>query len=266
MGTYVLQMGHVPRTRGSTGAPGEQGYNEAVCNAAARMLRDRGHVVHVIPADPLSYPRGDVFVAVHYDGSDSPSARGASVGYRDEAGQREAHKWKVAYQRAGFSGGFRGDNYTRGLSGYYGTGRSNCDASYILEGGFGSHPIEGPWLRSAEGINTCARAIVMALTGYNPPPKEDAVTPGEIESIARAVWSQDLNGKPAGNRATDTDVRGEQNQDALARLASLFTKTFEGRNVARDLRGLRRGVRAVLHAVGVSKERLHPDDDDFINS
>lgn len=178
MGTYVLQMGHVPRTRGSTGAPGEQGYNQAVCNEAKRLLLEQGHAVHVIPADPAFYPRGDVFVAVHYDGSDNPRARGASVGYRDAAGQRWALRWKEAYQRLGWFGGFRQDNYTAGLRGYYGTGRSNCDASFILEGGFGSHPTEGPFLRSPRGIAMCAQAIVLALTGgiagpVIPPPEQE---------------------------------------------------------------------------------------------
>lgn len=177
MGVYVLQKGHVPRTRGATGAPGEQGYNQAVCNEAARILRGQGHTVHVIPADPESYPAGDVFVAVHYDGSNSPQARGASVGYRDAGGQYWAQRWKEAYQRLGWFGGFRQDNYTAGLRGYYGTGRSNTDDSFILEGGFGSHPTEGPFLRSPRGIAMCAQAIAVALTGKAgpvvPPPSED---------------------------------------------------------------------------------------------
>lgn len=202
MAVYVLQKGHVPRTRGATGAPGEQAYSTAVCNEAAARLRSLGHTVHVIPADPVSWPTGDVFVAVHYDGSNNKSARGASVGYRNAAGQHWAHRWKVAYQRLGWFGGFRQDNYTAGLRGYYGTGRSRTNASFILEGGFGSHPTEGAFLRSPKGISMCAQAIVMALTGdpgsappVKPEPEKEKDQPMKSgERSARVkTWQHALN-------------------------------------------------------------------------
>lgn len=96
--------------------------------------------------------------------------------------------------------------------------------------------------------------------------KEDDVTQDDIEAIAQAVWAKELNGKRADSRITDADVRTAQNQDILSTLVGYLRDRFGHRNIAQDLRGLRRGVRAALHHIGVDKDRLIPDDDDFINS
>lgn len=167
----VLQQGHVPRKRGSTGAPGEQDYARAVTaditDNAAALLRAAGHRARVIGADQR-VPRSDAFVAVHYDGSTNSSAKGASVGYRNSRSRALAHAWKRAYDRAGHRWGFRSDNYTPALARYYGTGRAHragTPRAIIIEGGFGSHPREGAWLRSREGARACAEAIFEATTG-----------------------------------------------------------------------------------------------------
>lgn len=179
--TVTIQQGHVPRTRGATGAPGEQAYNRAVAAKAAQLLRAQGVGVKIIVADPSSYPRSRDFIAVHYDGSVNPSAQGASVGYPDAAGGQLAGRWKAAYRAEGFPGGFRGDNYTRGLARYYAYSRANSTRRMVSEGGFGSHPTEGPWLRSKAGIATCARAIARAVTGAAPPGQ-----PSEEDDMIRA--------------------------------------------------------------------------------
>lgn len=171
----VLQMGHVPRTSGSTGAPGEQNYNRRVCSEAEEMIEQAGHRATVIGADD-TVPRSDLFIAVHYDGSTSQSARGASVGYRNQASKVPAHEWKRAYARLGHRWGFRSDNYTRALRYYYGTGRAHragTPRAFILEGGFGSHPQEGAWLRSPEGVTTNALAITEVVAGQQQQKEED---------------------------------------------------------------------------------------------
>lgn len=180
----VLQAGHYPRRSGSTGAPGEQNYSVAVCAAAKGMCERGGHLVKVIGADDY-VPKSDMFIAVHYDGSTNKRARGASVGYRTgrsttAASKAAAHDWKREYARCGFEGGYRPDNYTAALQGYYGTGRAHAagtPVAFILEGGFGSHPEEGPWLRSQAGINTCARAIAaMVGVGTTADPGDEEYT------------------------------------------------------------------------------------------
>lgn len=164
----VLQMGHVARTTGATGATGEQAYSRGVVERAAMLLVDLGVQVRVIGADPpqASAYRGDVFVAVHYDASSNAQARGASVGHQTPDGQRLAGAWKHAYQRRGYDGGFRNDNYTMALAGYYGVRRAvaqGCRRAVIVEGGFGTSPTEGPWLRSVEGMTCNAWAIRDAI-------------------------------------------------------------------------------------------------------
>ena len=81
MASYVLQMGHVPRTAGDTGAPGEQEYARRVAAEAAAHLLVLSHTPIVLGADdPI--PRSDGFCAIHADGSANPAARGASYGYQ----------------------------------------------------------------------------------------------------------------------------------------------------------------------------------------
>lgn len=150
MALVVIQAGHYPRKTGATGTggldadPTEQEFNIAAAHACASALADAGHTGQVIWADVANAAyRGDAFVAIHCDGSTSSSARGASVGYRTPEGQRFATAWKGAYQAAGWLGGWRPDNYTAALAGYYGT-RNAVDAgnrvAFIAEAGFLTNP------------------------------------------------------------------------------------------------------------------------------
>src|SRR5688572_31746191 len=122
MPTLLLQMGHCYRKTGATGTAGEQDFATKVGAAAVRLLDGKnGWRVRAVLADiPTAQYAGDGFVAVHCDGSTSPSARGASVGYQNNAGRTRALAWKRAYAARGWSGGFRADNYTAALGGYYG--------------------------------------------------------------------------------------------------------------------------------------------------
>jgi hypothetical protein len=122
MPTLVVQMGHVGRSTGATGAPGEQAYTAAVGASCARLLDGRGGwAVRLIVADPpLAQYRGDAFVAVHADGSTNPAVRGASVGYQNLDGGQLAGAWRLAYTELGFTGPWHPANYTTNLAGYYG--------------------------------------------------------------------------------------------------------------------------------------------------
>jgi N-acetylmuramoyl-L-alanine amidase len=173
--TVVIQKGHCFRTRGSTGAPGEQAFNHHVVDEAAieaaGYIEAVGHRARIVLADDQRYPAGDVFVAVHFDGSVNPTASGASVGYPDAAGAAVAARWKAAYRQLGWTRGFRGDNYTTALSGYYGYSRARAAgiaARMVVEAGFGSNPGDRAFLDSARGRTACAAAICIATTGINP--------------------------------------------------------------------------------------------------
>lgn len=140
MPLLVVQMGHVGRTSGATGTAGEQAFTAECGKRIVARVKPLGHSVRLIAADePDNAYKGDLFVAVHGDGSPDVQAHGASVGYRTPEGQTFAHAWIRHYKRNGWTGGFRADNYTANLSGYYGVKRAvnvGNRRAFILEAGF----------------------------------------------------------------------------------------------------------------------------------
>lgn len=168
MPILVVQRGHCHRKAGSTGTTGEQAYATAVAKACQNLLHGHaGWQVRTILADePLDAYRGDAFVAIHCDGSTSPSACGASVGYRTPEGQRLAQAWKRAYAARGWSAGFRADNYTEALAGYYGTRNAvtvGTRRAFIAECGFRTNARDRALLDAPEGPSRVALAIADAL-------------------------------------------------------------------------------------------------------
>ncbi|NYV72853.1 N-acetylmuramoyl-L-alanine amidase [Streptomyces sp. UH6] len=169
----VVQMGHCFRTSGATGTPGEQVFAKAVADACAAELakpgppgRELWHL-RVIKADePVEQYAGDAFVAFHCDGSLHQSARGASVGYRDAAGQSLAQAWKHAYEQRGWSGGFRDDNYTENLKKYYGTRKADEAGNrraFIAECGFLTNQHDKALLTGPGGVDRVVHALFDAL-------------------------------------------------------------------------------------------------------
>lgn len=184
MPRVILQAGHCHRKTGSTGTRSAAGYTEqqftwAVANRARDLLAGDGHQAVVILADPADGAyAGDAFVAIHADGNNDPRVRGASVGYRTDEGRALAHAWKTAYRGLGWDHGFRGDNYTAALGGYYGTKRAVAAGNRracILEFGFLTNPAEAAELASPAGQERAAQAIRSAVNAVfglpaNPPP------------------------------------------------------------------------------------------------
>jgi len=176
----VVQLGHCNRTVGSTGTNGEQDYVKLVGNEAARRLTALGHRADLRLADDPAI-RSDVFVALHADGSNHETARGASVGHRGDAPSvAAADMFKRTYQRMGFPGGFRPDNYTNALADYYGVREAKqkgTPVAFIVEGGFLTNQHDSAWMTSATGIAGCAQAVVAAALGREPnlpkPQEED---------------------------------------------------------------------------------------------
>lgn len=181
----VLQRGHVPRTSGKTGAPGEQAFATEAAWHTERRLIALGHQVRVINADePVYRYAGDLFAALHYDSSTSPSVRGASFGYQTEAGRELADLIRGHYVNNGWTGGFRPDNYTPNLAGYYGV-RHAIDAgntrAVIIEAGFHSNPDDAALLAPPAGADRIALAIagaVVDLTGCHCPPNRPPIADG----------------------------------------------------------------------------------------
>lgn len=211
----VIQRGHVPRTSGATGAPGEQKFAIETADRCKARIVGLGHSVRVIDADvPDSYYRGDAFFAIHYDSSRSPGACGASVGYQTAEGGRVGRLWKAHYARNGWTSGFRPDNYTAALAGYYGVRRAVAQGNehaIITEAGFHSNtPDPDPQLEDSQllasphGPDRVAIAIaatVVDLFGVKnptcPPPVGIPEYPGTVKmgSIGDAVkvWQNQFN-------------------------------------------------------------------------
>lgn len=166
MPVLVVQQGHCFRKAGATGTTGEQAYAVRVAEACVRLLAGRGGwQVKRTLADENAY-RGDAFVAIHCDGSTNAAARGASVGYRTPEGQAFGQAWKRAYATRGWSGGFRPDNYTEPLSGYYGTRQAVAAGNrraFIAECGFRTNPADRALLDGPGGPDRVALAIGDAL-------------------------------------------------------------------------------------------------------
>ncbi|MEA2901435.1 MAG: N-acetylmuramoyl-L-alanine amidase [Actinomycetota bacterium] len=161
----VIEMGHVALRTGATGTAGEQDFNVAAAGHIASRLRQDGRTVVVIDCETFP-PKSTVYVSIHCDGSESPSARGASVGFRDEKGARAAHAFLNAYQANGWSGGVRADNYTDALARYYGT-RQAAEAgtpfAFITECGFLTNPDDRALLANETGHKRAAEAVRQAV-------------------------------------------------------------------------------------------------------
>lgn len=216
MAVIVLQAGHCHRRTGVVGTRAANGFTEQqftwpVANKAAQLLNADGHLARVILADPPSTRSyaGEAFVAVHADGNNSPSVGGASVGYRTEQGKALAHAWKAAYRALGWTGGFRNDNYTDALSGYYGTKRAVAlgnRRACIIEAGFLTNPAEAAQLSSEAGQDRCAQAIrraVNAMFGVastTPAPQEDPLvyTLDEARDAVRGAYTDIVGRTPDG--------------------------------------------------------------------
>ncbi len=213
MTVVVVQRGHVPRTSGATGAPGEQAFAIAAADRTRVHARAVGFDVRIIDADPpnTSYI-GDAFVALHYDSSTSPSARGASVGWQTHEGRDFASAWKRHYAANGWTGGYRADNYTAALGGYYGVRRAVAVGNrraFIAEAGFHSNPADAALLAAPEGPDRVGRAVAAALVDIfgakcppGPAPAGVPPYPGLVrlgdEGQAVRAWQHELNARVYG--------------------------------------------------------------------
>ena len=161
----VIELGHVALRTGATGTAGEQDFNVATAGHIASRLRQDGRTVVVIDCETFP-PKSTVYVSLHCDGSTSPSARGASVGFRDENGARAAHAFLRAYQANGWSGGVRADNYTDALRRYYGTGQAaeaGTPFAFITECGFLTNAEDRALLANETGHKRAAEAVRQAV-------------------------------------------------------------------------------------------------------
>lgn len=226
MPTLVVEKGHCYRTTGSTGTTGEQDFATAAAGAIHAHIHGRnGWQVAVKLADSGSY-KGDAFVALHCDGSTNPTARGSSVGYQSGEGQWFGQQFKTAYAANGWTGGFRSDNYTDALAGYYGV-RNAINAgnktAIIIECGFLTNPDDRKLLTAPAGPDRVAYAVGDVL-GI---PSEDSMADSNDVQIANwrihaiAYGFGETQGGPTNG---ETLPQVQHWYDMQQQVASLHTK------------------------------------------
>lgn len=203
--TVVVQMGHVPRTRGATGTSGHRGTEQEFARQLASRIRPRvevlGHRCIVIGADD-KIPDCDVFVALHQDGSANPAARGASVGYPSgELNPGFAADWKVRYAAAGWPGGFRPDNYTAALRNYYAFKKTSAPVRVLMEHGFATNKADADWMWDNLDVIAQVHADTIGWHLGADQQGDDAMTPQQ-EQWLRQIWEGMFGATGGGPVAT----------------------------------------------------------------
>lgn len=135
-----------PARKCNLGTAGERQWTPLVADEAARMLRAHGVSVARLPADFDGSYDADAAIFIHFDGSSTPCASGASIGYHHTSDRHAAESWRALYGRT-FPYGFQPDNFTVGLRDYYGFRQVRArDGALVLELGELSCPRQRAWL------------------------------------------------------------------------------------------------------------------------
>ena len=170
----IVQMGHIGRLIGYTGAEGEQEFTQALGDAMEPLLKKSGLSYRIMGADDWEQPepnKSTIFLSLHYDGSVKKTANGYSMGYKPYSNQAFKEALAISYgELCGFTR--RRDNYTKGLRQYYAWStnekrkyrHTDCDFYALIEQGFGSHSKEREWMFA--NINNIAENHVRVITRF----------------------------------------------------------------------------------------------------
>ena len=135
----LIQAGHqgrpascalFPKRACNLGALGEREATPLVADEAARVLRAAGLRVVRVPADYPGRYAVDAAIFIHFDGAEPACTTGASIGY-PAADAAAARAWRALYAPL-FPFRFMPDNFTKGLSGYYGYHSVEPNATTLL--------------------------------------------------------------------------------------------------------------------------------------
>lgn len=216
----LIQAGHEGLVRNggiaSHGTSGEVKRTVPLANDVAELLNANGFTVQRENATFDKTYDCKLAVFLHFDGSGTPCASGASIGYPDPSpppsNKDAANEWKRIYGEI-WPFKWMPDNFTGGLSGYYGYKYTNTEvAEVLLEMGELTCPEQRAWLDANLEDGTLAWYV--------------------------AFWVSTMLGRPIGRRATGWQAPGDpiNNEDdakrALAYQGSLNTSSeimFKGR-------------------------------------
>jgi hypothetical protein len=157
----VLQAGHQGRPAscapnhvhacniGASSADGSEReivWTPIVADAAAGALRAAGYRVVRRPADYPAHDRARVFIAVHFDGSETPCASGNSVGFPATTSPGFVAGWRTTYDRVA---PFKdvGENISSNEAHYYGFRKADAPQKLLIEYGEITCPAQAAWLK-----------------------------------------------------------------------------------------------------------------------
>ena len=193
----VIQAGHEGGHRNgnkkSTGTSGEQARNTKVADRATEVLRSHGFTIERVGGVYKQKYDCKLAVSIHFDGSNTPCASGASIGYPvgKPAGSNKptADLWRKIYSEY-IPFNFMRDNFTKNLSGYYGYAYTSTEiAEVLLELGELTCPEDRAWLdtRIENGFLGDLIAYWAAMVLGKPIPAPKGETEKEIIAALQAV-------------------------------------------------------------------------------
>lgn len=171
-----IQQGHYARTRGVVGTQSphfnwtEQQMNVELSLAIKTAAKAYPTLdVEIVGADEQKGGKPDVFIALHMDGADATYARGGSFGHNGTTNSKNfVAVLKKAYQGLVLPSSLRGDNYTTGLSKYYGyrSGYAGWGSGpkIVFENGFLTNRDDARWAKDNQ--NRVAQVIVASVVQY----------------------------------------------------------------------------------------------------
>lgn len=163
----------------------EQQLTPLVADGAAALLRARGVDVARVSAFYDDTYQCKLAIAVHFDGSGTPCASGASIGYPTGSppgsNKPTADLWRQVYGKVWPFKWMR-DNFTTNLSGYYGYRWTSTNiAELVLEFGEITCKEQNDWLVPRVQDGTLSRVLAsFILQALGMPPLED----GSADQIA----------------------------------------------------------------------------------
>lgn len=166
----LVQAGHIsprePGFEGGTGTVREQEYTRAMrARVCALLERDPNYTPIPQPGDLTDVPC-DAAIFLHGDGSLNSQASGYCFGYpTDRVNVRLARLISEEYEKIPGHPLHGTDNYTGGLSGYYGYRRITTPGPEVLfEVGFLTNKKEQAWVFA--NLSSIANAIYRAICRY----------------------------------------------------------------------------------------------------
>jgi hypothetical protein len=137
---------HACNLGASSAAGREIVWTPIIADALTATLRAAGERVARRPADYPQHDTARVAIYIHVDGSDTPCASGASVGFPPSTPRRFIDAWKRAYSFY-FPYRFVGENISSNELHYYGFRKVDAPNKLLIEYGEMTCPAQAAWLR-----------------------------------------------------------------------------------------------------------------------